>query len=153
MSQKDATPQSLHLQMKPLITSFKIKALTCMSLSLASVRSLQMTWNNIQEVSVILVLSLFSNHHSNSKLKIRVIATHLRTVGSLPQAILSALKWERLSLRYLKIASVAPIKCSCLTMNPRTWLLGQLVTGSVGAATIEFLGSLTIRANSPKRNS
>ena len=153
MSQKDATPQLLHLQMKPLITSFKIKALTCMSLSLASVRSLQMTCNNIQEVRLILILILFSNHHSNNKLTIKVIAIHLRTVGSLPQAILSALKWERLSLRYLKIASAAPIKCLCQIMNPQMLLLAQLVTGSVDAATIGFLGSLTIRVNSSKRNS
>jgi hypothetical protein len=112
-----------------------------------------MTCNNIQEVRLILILILFSNHHSNNKLTIKVIAIHLRTVGSLPQAILSALKWERLSLRYLKIASAAPIKCLCQIMNPQMLLLAQLVTGSVDAATIGFLGSLTIRVNSSKRNS
>ena len=82
-----------------------------------------------------------------------MIATHLKIVGSLPQAILSVLKWGRQNLRYLKIASVVHIRCLCQTMNrPKMWPQGQLDTGSVAAAITDYLGSLTIRL-SHKRNS
>jgi hypothetical protein len=139
--------------MKPLITSFKTKVLTCMSLSLASVRSALQMKSSSSRDSTILILILFNNHHSNNKMTIKVIAIHLKIAESLPQAILSASKWGRQNPRYSKIASVVHIKCLCQTMTrPKMWPLGQLDIDSVAAAIIDYLGSLTIKV-SRKRNS